>query len=106
MQGTIGPDVALAALAVRRSHPRLSALAVLEACLREREGRVSDFGAAATIGSPFAMIIAEAFDKAEPQRDWGAITRPGADPLLVAGLRQIWQSEVVPAFARHFGLWS
>lgn len=79
---------------------------VLEACLREREGRVSDFGAAVTVGSPFAVIIAEAFDRAEPARDWSAINRAGADPLLVAGLRQIWQAEVLPAFASHFGLWS
>jgi len=106
VQGTIGPDVALAALAVRRAHPRMSALAVLEACLREREGRVLDFGAAITFGSPFAMIVAEAFDRAEPKRDWSAINRPGADRLLIAGLRHISQAEVMPAFARHFDLWS
>jgi hypothetical protein len=104
VQGTIGPNVALAALAVRRGHPRLSAIEVLEVCLRQRAGRVSDFGGAVTIGSPFAMIVAEAFDQDEPKRDWHAINRPGADPMVVADLRQIWRVEVLPAFARHFGL--
>lgn len=106
MQGTIGPDVALAALAVRRSHPRMPALEVLEVCLRQRAGRVSDFGGAITIGSPFAMIVAEAFDTGEPKRDWSVLNIQGTDPALIADLRQIWRVIILPAFAKHFGLWS
>jgi len=100
MQGTLGPDVALAALAVRRSHPRKSALEVLEVCLRRRVGRVSDLGGAMTVGSPFAMIVAEAFDK--PGRDWSVVNRSDADPTEVAALRRLWRVDILPKFAKHF----
>lgn len=104
MPGTIGPDVARAALALRRSHPQASARDVLDVCLRQRTGSVDDFGPDIEAGQPFALLVAEAFDKAMTPHDWAAAANPNADPALTQALRQIWRVQVLPRFAAAYGL--
>lgn len=104
MMGTIGPAVARAALALHSSHPGVPALEVLSVCLRQRAGRVADFGPAVEPGEPFALLITDAFDKSMKRDEWLWVKSPGADPKLVAALRQIWQTDVLSKFAAHCGL--
>ena len=70
MTGTIGPDVARAVVALHSSHPQSTALDILDVCLRQRTGRVSDFGPAVEPGEPFALFIADAFDKGMTRDEW------------------------------------
>jgi len=96
--------VARAALAIHGSHPRAPALGILDVCLRQRNGRVSDLGPAVEAGEPFALLIDDAFDKGITRDEWPWVKSPLADPKLVAALRQVWKTEVLPRFAAHFGL--
>ena len=104
MTGTIGPDVARAAVALHGSHPQSTALDILDVCLRQRTGRVSDFGPAVEPGEPFALLIADAFDKGMTRDEWLWVKNPSADPKLVAALIQIWKTDVLPRFTAHYGL--
>ena len=104
MSGTIGPDVARAAVALHRSHPNVPAVDVLDVCLRQRTGRLADFGDELRPGSPFALIVAEAFDRGMAAQDWLLATNPNSDPALVAALVRIWETYVLPSFAAHYGL--
>jgi hypothetical protein len=104
MRVTIGPDVATAAAALRRSHPHVTARQLLDLVLDQRTGAVADFGAAIAPGHPFALLVAEAFDRGMSPDEWAAWTSPGADPLLVTALLQVWHSEVLPRFAAAYGL--
>ena len=57
-----------------------------------------------TPGSPLGQVVAAAFDRGMPPEDWAAGTRPPADPAVRETPATIWQSQVLPAFAEHFGL--
>lgn len=104
MLGTISPDVARAAVGLRRSHPTVSAREVLDVVMRQRGGAVADFGDSIAAGSSFGLLLAEAFDPAMDPRDWQACANPNADPLLVAALLQLWRDEVLPRFAAAYSL--
>jgi len=104
MIGNIGPDVARAALAIHASHPKAPALDILNVCLGQRTGCVSDLGPAVEAGEPFALPIADAFDKGMTRDEWLWVDSPLADPKLVAALRQPWKTEVLPRFAAHYSL--
>ena len=83
ISGTIGPDVARAAVALHRSHPNVPSMDVFDVCLRQRTGRLADFGAEVCPGSPFGLIVAEAFDKGMAAQDWLLATNPNSDLALV-----------------------
>lgn len=46
--------------------------------------------------APFALIVAEAFDRGMPASDWTAWTGPAANPALRAALLQVWRANVWP----------
>lgn len=104
MSASLTPDVARAALALRRSHPRASAREVLDVCLQGCTGAVDDLGLAIDPGQPFALLVAEAFDTGMAACDWDVCMRPGSDPVVQATLRQVWADEVLPKFAAAYGL--
>lgn len=105
MVGTISPDVARAAVALRKSHPHAPALEVLDVVMRQRAGHLADFGAdQLDPGSPFGQIVAEAFDTAMTPADWAVVKNPQADPVLVGALRSVWAQEVLHRFAKHYHL--
>lgn len=104
MQGTIGPDVARAAVALHKSHPKAPAKEVLDVVMRGRSGSVADFGDSIRAGSDFSMIVAAAFDDAMGLQDWPIVNSPTADPKLVAALVSIWQSHLLPRFAQAYRL--
>lgn len=105
MAGTISPDVARAAVALRKSHPHAPALEVLDVVMRQRAGCLADFGAdQLDPGSPFGQIVAEAFDRAMTPAEWAVVTDSHADPVLVGALRSVWAREVLPRFAANYGL--
>lgn len=104
MPGTLGPDLARAAVVLRSSNPQASALEVLDACFRQRTGRISDFGQAVEPGEPFALLISEAFDGGVTAEQWAWVQDPTADPALVAALLKYWRTVVLPRFATRYGL--
>lgn len=73
-------------------------------CLRQRAGQLSDFGPAIEAGAPFALLVAEAFDKGMAPDDWLLVSNPATDPAVVAALVNVWRTEVLPRFAAHYGL--
>ena len=83
MSGTIGPDVASAAVSLRRSHPHVSAADVLDVVMRGRTGSLADFGESIEPATPFGFLIAEAFDDGMAPRDWALVTHPNTDPRPV-----------------------
>jgi len=80
------------------------ALDIPNVCLRKRTGRVSGFGPAVGPGEPFALLIADAFDKGITRDEWLWVDSPLADPKLAEALRQLWKTEVLPRFAAHYSL--
>lgn len=59
-RGTIGPNVAKAALAVRRKQPDLSPKQILDLCMKQRTGSVADFGDEVQPGSEFSALLCDA----------------------------------------------
>ena len=104
MAGTIGPDVASAAVSLRRSHSHVSAVDVLDVVMRKRTGSLADFGDSIEPATPFGFLIAEAFDDGMAPRDWALVTHPNTDPALVAALLRVWKDEVLTAFAARYSL--
>jgi hypothetical protein len=54
--------------------------------------------------APFALVIAEAFDRGTNIDDWARRSVPGADPTLRAVALSIWSAEVWPRFLERFSL--
>ena len=104
MNCDIRPDIATAAIALHRSHPHVPALEVLDLVMRQRVGRLDDFGDSTRAGSAFGDLIAAAFDRGMSVDEWRVVTNPKADPALVAALLSVWRDEVLPAFAARYGL--
>jgi hypothetical protein len=104
MIGTIGPDVARAAVALHRSHPAVPALAVLDTCMRQRTGRLGDFGAEIEPGSAFGDLLAEAFADGSPRQTWTLCQDPTTPAHIVSRLRAAWANEVLASFAARYGL--
>ena len=104
MVGTVGPDVALAAVALQKSHPSAPAIEVLDVVMRLRVGRLSDFGDSIKPATPFGFLLAEAFDTGMASQDWNLVTHPNTPPQTVAALTQAWEAEVLAKFAAHFRL--
>jgi hypothetical protein len=105
MQGTISPDVARAAIALRRSHPHVTPKEVLELVMQQRAGRVADFGSEIEPGTDFGVIVAEVFDPGMRADDWQRFfSSRNADPVLISILREVWRNDVLPRFAAAYGL--
>ena len=104
MIGTIGPDVARAAVALRRNHPSVPALAVLDTCMRQRTGKLEDFGAAIEPGSPFGTLLAEVFEQDPISHDWALCLHDTTPAAVVASLQAIWAEQVLTKFAERYVL--
>jgi hypothetical protein len=96
---TLSPNVARAAVGLRASHPGVPTLEVLDLVLRDRTDSMADFGDAIEPGTPFGLLLAEAFDRGMAPRDWLLATHPNSSPALVAALRDIWCTDILPRFA-------
>lgn len=92
------------ALALRRSHPHAPALDVLDLVMPNRTGTLTSFGAEIEPATPFGFLLAEAFDTGMAPEDWRLVTHPNTPPGVVAALRGIWTGEVLPKFAKRYGL--
>jgi hypothetical protein len=98
------PDVARAALSLRATHLTASAREVLDLVLQGRSGAVRDFGAEMTPGSRFALLVAEAIDGVDLMPAWSLWTKSGTDPTLEKMLSERWRDEILPKFAKAYGL--
>lgn len=103
MQSTLGPDVARAAVGLHRSHPHVPVLEVLDATMRNRSGRLSDLGDLHPC-SDFGQLLAEGFDRGMVPMDWNMVRHPNTALAVVTALMGVWNEEVLPAFARRYGL--
>lgn len=92
------------ALALRRSHPQVPVVDVLDLVMKGRHGPALDFGPDGLPPAEFALIVAEAFDSGMTPGEWRAWTGSGADPKLREGMLAIWRSEVWPRFVDRFAL--
>lgn len=90
-------------MTLHSSHPGAPKLKILSVSSRQRAAG-ADFGSAVQAGEPFALLVADAFDKGISREDWLWIKSPVADPELVAASLQSWQTEVLPRFSAHYGL--
>lgn len=98
-------EVVATALLLRRASPNWPALDVLDQAMAGRIGRRIDFGALATIPSPFALLIAEAFDGGMLPCDWVGLWRSQSHPTLRQVLADIWADEVWLKFATRYYQW-
>ena len=92
------------AIALRRSHPAVPALDVLELVMRGRQAVPADFGPDGLPPADFALLVAEAFDRGMVPAEWRAWTAHDADAQLRAGLLVVWRADVWPLFVARFGL--
>ena len=90
-------------LTVRRSHPHAPALDVLDLVIKGGR-RLPEIDDIAPPPSPFALVVAEAFDRGMTVDDWRRWTVPPADPALMVALRDVWLSEVWPRFVQRYGV--
>jgi hypothetical protein len=72
--------IATEAVALRRSHAHAPALDVLDLVMTDRHHRVYEFGDLALPPAPFALVVAEAFDRGMTVDEWARWTVPPADP--------------------------
>lgn len=98
-------EVVASALLLRRSQPELQAVEVIDRAMAGRIGHRVDFGDLATIPSPFALLIAEAFDGGMLPCDWAGLWRSKSHPRLRQVLIDIWADEVWPKFATRYCQW-
>ena len=98
-------EVVATALLLRRTQPELPAVAVLDQAMQGRIGRRVDFGSLASIPSPFALLVAEAFDGGMLPSDWEGLWRFNPQARLRKLLSDIWAYEVWPKFAARYCQW-
>ena len=99
------PDFAAAAPALRRSHPKVPALDVLDLAMQGHEGSAVELtGKWLAPGSPFGQVLAAALDVAMTPEQWAAWTRPPADPALQSATLVAWRDSVLAAFVTRYRL--
>lgn len=89
-------------LTVRRSRTDAPALDVLDLVMKDRR-RLPDFGDLAPPPAPFALTVAEAFDRGMSVDDWALMTGSLAEPTLRSAVLGIFASEVWPRFVQRYG---
>ena len=99
------PDFAAAASTLRRSHPKVPALDVLDIAMQGHEGSAVELtGKWLAPGSPFGQVVAAALDRAMQPEEWRMWTQPPADPVLQAAMLEIWRDVVLPDFVARYRL--
>jgi hypothetical protein len=81
--------IAVGAVTLRRSHSHAPALDVLDLVMTYRHHRGYDFGDLALPPAPFALVVAEAFDRGMTVNEWAKWTVPPADPALIAAIQAV-----------------
>jgi hypothetical protein len=94
-------DIAHAAVTLRRTHPHAPALDVLDVVFKGRRGQAVKF---VRPPDPFALLVAEVFDKGMPPEDWAGFFGPHGDLRVRPTLERIWANEVWSAFLQRYGL--
>ena len=95
-------DVVTQALLLRKTQPDLPALEVLDKVMRGRHGKRIDFSDLALPPAPFALLVAEAFDRGMLPGDRVGLWQHNGSPELRPFLLQLWTDEVWPQFmVRH-----
>jgi ABC-type branched-subunit amino acid transport system substrate-binding protein len=103
MSSTIQPSLALAAVALRQSHPQVPPLEVLDLVMRQHSGSVADFGDATWPTAPFGQLLAACFDRGMSPDEWRMIdTSP--DQQFVDALHTVWGDVVLASFAARYSL--
>lgn len=104
MAGTISPDVALVAAGLHRNHPGTPARSVLDAAMRDRVGALADFGAQLDPATEFGALVGKAFGPRLAPSAWAALAAGSASAELELAIREVWNAQVLPAFAQAYGL--
>ena len=92
------------ALLLRRSDPTRPALDVLDEVMQPHRRRPVEFGDLIDLPSPFALLIAEAFDTGMCVEDWAGLWRGNGHPKIRGFLLNLWADEVWPKFRVRYGL--
>lgn len=98
-------DVVARALLLRRQEPRLRAVDVLDQVMRGRSSSWIEFGDLALPPCPFALLVAETFDRGMLPSNWVGLFRPDAPQRVRVLLLQIWADEVWPKFLVRYSLY-
>ncbi len=105
MASTISPDVARAAIGLRRTHPTVPAIEVLDVVMRGRAGSLADFGDGnLEPNTPFGQVLAAALDRGMAPTDWALVDAITTPPAVVMALRGVWRDQVLAGFAARYGL--
>lgn len=91
-------------LALRRTRADAPALEVLDLMMKYRQRQMPDFGDLALPPAPFALTVAEAFDRGMSVDDWALMTGSLAEPTLRTAVLGIFASEVWPRFVQRYSL--
>lgn len=99
----VAQQIVDAALAVRRSHPTVPALDVLDLAMQGQRGTDPDFdgpaGDATVPPAPFALLLRDAFDPGFPEAELA--TRQG---WASQGAADRWEA-VLDRFAQRYQIW-
>ena len=93
--------IATEAVTLRKSHAHAPALDVLDLVMKGHH-ELPDFGDLALPPRPFALMVAEAFDRGMSVDDWALMTGSRADPQLRTALLGIFASDVWPRFVQRY----
>lgn len=103
MKDTLTPQIAQAAVDLSISHPQAKPLEILDLVLQGHVGKVESLGPLHPT-SPFGQLIATAFDTTMHPRDWNLVNNLHGEPNAIAVLWGFWYRQVLPDFAKHYGL--
>lgn len=97
--------------ALAKSHPQAPAQDLIALVMQGRASQVFHFddpfvehGSLASPRSAFGQVLAAAFDRVAPPGEWMAFTGPDAHPLVVKGMLEIWQEQVISRFEAAYGV--
>ena len=102
---SLAVEVAVQALLLRKQHPSMPAVEVLDEAMLSRHGRWIDFGEIGLPPAPFALLVAEAFDGGMLPCDWVGLLRSRSHPRLRPVLMEVWANEVWPKFVVRYSLY-
>jgi hypothetical protein len=92
------------ATALRRQHPEMQAIDVLDRVLGKPGAAWLDESLMVP-GSHLGGLIAEAFDPVMTPSEWAAWAGEGSDVLIQDALLKVWREEILPRVdARYRGL--
>ena len=91
------------ALLMRKAHPAWLAIDVLDQVMRGRNGNAIEFGDLAKPPAPFAMLVADAFDRGMLASDWEGPWQYNSHGEVRPFLLKLFADEVWPKFRVRYG---